>query len=574
MEDILPTNNCPADPEDQEEEELLQIQGQNLIGLPNEEIANFSLQCDPQAQVDANFEAMQEAHRHQDAEPAPEGLRTPSPSAEEGEESDGFMSSPSRVPSDDYQESPEKPETAFDHQFDGSEQADGREDYAEEAHFWEEQEQQYQPDPEWTPWTEENHEYFDQGPAPARNSSSYAQDRQYPDTPDPRVPNPTDKSAGRLIRSTQRLYHRHSAVIQVPIYILNATIDVQQTDPLFYKHQKFPSTVQQAVVALYRIASYRDAMDLMVKASGWNGRRLQDEFDKFLAVIGLGQGLSIPLTVGVTILTLCGSKAAPKYTTIQDVTQAWLLCTTPRLSWLLDQLKTGNTPTELTPDDEIEDSCPGLVRLRHPDPAQRENWYTHYYMCVYSACCYTADSELNSLRVIAYWKKVADYRQKRGEELVNVISRERQRFTPVVKVCRQLGIECVKTPDRILNMQGLVLEDLFKSAEARALYFGTEFAEATWQEFIKCLLAEEVRMKKLTVQQRGELTGSQKKTWEKQADRPRTDRTDRKKEYGNKKYAPRAAPAASGTGTCPNHPESDHTAPSRPIPPPPGMVPF
>ena len=203
MEDILPTNNCPADPEDQEEEELLQIPGQNPIGLPNEEIANFSLQCDPQAQVDANFEAMQEAHRHQGAEPAPEGPRTPSPSAEEGEESDGFMSSPSRVPSSDYQESPEMPETAFDHQLDGSEQADGREDYAEEAHFWRNQEQQYQQDPEWTPWTEENHEYFDQGPTQARNSSSYAQDR-HPDTPDPRVPTPTDKSAGRLIRSTQR----------------------------------------------------------------------------------------------------------------------------------------------------------------------------------------------------------------------------------------------------------------------------------------------------------------------------------------------------------------------------------
>ena len=181
------------------------------------------------------------------------------------------------------------------------------------------------------------------------------------------------------------MYHRHSAVIQVPIYILNATIDVKLTDPLFYKHQKLPSTVHQAVVALYRIASYRDPMDLMVKASGWNGRRLQDEFDKFLAVFGLGQVLSIPLTVGVTILTLCSSKAAPKYTTIQDVTQAWLLCTTPRLNWLLDQLKTGNPPTELTPDDEIEDSCPGLMRIRHPDPAQREDWYTHYYMCVQPA---------------------------------------------------------------------------------------------------------------------------------------------------------------------------------------------
>ena len=64
-------------------------------------------------------------------------------------------------------------------------------------------------------------------------------------------------------------------------------------------------------------------------------------------------------------------------------------------------------------------------------------------------------------------------------------------------------------------------------------------------------------MKKLTVQQRGELTSAQKKTWDKQVDRPRTDP---KKDYGNKRYAPRAAPAASGTGTCPNHPESDHTA--------------
>ena len=119
------------------------------------------------------------------------------------------------------------------------------------------------------------------------------------------------------------------------------------------------------------------------------------------------------------------------------------------------------------------------MRLRHPDPAQILSWYTHYHMCMYSACCYIADSQLNSPRVIAYSKMVADYKQKRGEELVNVISHERQRFTPVIKVCRQLGIECVKTPDRILNKQGLILEDLFKSAKARALYFGTEFAEAT-----------------------------------------------------------------------------------------------
>ena len=85
MEDIRPTNNCPADPEDQKEEELLQTPGQQPIGLPNKEIALFPLQSDPQAQVDANFEDMEAAHRHQGAEPAPKGPRTPSPSAEERE---------------------------------------------------------------------------------------------------------------------------------------------------------------------------------------------------------------------------------------------------------------------------------------------------------------------------------------------------------------------------------------------------------------------------------------------------------------------------------------------------------
>ena len=183
-------------------------------------------------------------------------------------------------------------------------------------------------------------------------------------------------------------------------------------------------------------------------------------------------------------------------------------------------------------------------------------------MCVYSACCYTADSDLCSLKVIAYWRKVDDYKQKRGEELVNVISRERQRFAPVTKVCRQLGIECIKTPERILNMQGLVLEDLFKAAESRALYFGTEFAEAGWEDWKKLMLAEEVRANKLTVQQRSELTHSKKKAhdkpWRSQADRKPYEKQARK-ESTNKRWTPRAAPAASGA-TCPNHPDSNHTA--------------
>ena len=44
MEDVLPTDNCPADPEDQEEEEPIQIPGQEptCIGQPNKDIDSFT----------------------------------------------------------------------------------------------------------------------------------------------------------------------------------------------------------------------------------------------------------------------------------------------------------------------------------------------------------------------------------------------------------------------------------------------------------------------------------------------------------------------------------------------------
>ena len=71
MEDILPTNNCPADPEDQEEEEPIQILGQEHIGLPNEDTTMFSLQREPQAQDDVIFEDMDGVDHHQSVGPAP-----------------------------------------------------------------------------------------------------------------------------------------------------------------------------------------------------------------------------------------------------------------------------------------------------------------------------------------------------------------------------------------------------------------------------------------------------------------------------------------------------------------------
>ena len=80
MEDILPTNNYPDVPEDQEEMRNAQILGQDQMGLPNEEIAIFPQQGEPQAEVDAFSHPMEATDAHLDAS---EGPRTPSPTAEE-----------------------------------------------------------------------------------------------------------------------------------------------------------------------------------------------------------------------------------------------------------------------------------------------------------------------------------------------------------------------------------------------------------------------------------------------------------------------------------------------------------
>ena len=111
----------------------------------------FSLQREPRAQDDVTYEDGDGADRHQSAGSALGGPKAPSPSAKQEDGSLNFASSPSRGPSSDHQNSPKMPETAFDQEPEGPEQADDHEDFAEEAHFWRNQEQQYRRGPEWTP---------------------------------------------------------------------------------------------------------------------------------------------------------------------------------------------------------------------------------------------------------------------------------------------------------------------------------------------------------------------------------------------------------------------------------------
>ena len=64
------------------------------MGLPNEEIAIFPQQGEPQAEVDAILLPMETIDTHLGAPLAAEGPRTPSPTAEEEDGNEEFKSSP------------------------------------------------------------------------------------------------------------------------------------------------------------------------------------------------------------------------------------------------------------------------------------------------------------------------------------------------------------------------------------------------------------------------------------------------------------------------------------------------
>ena len=94
----------------------------------------------------------------------------------------------------------------------------------------------------------------------------------------------------------------------VPLFIVCLIVTVRLTDPLFHKHMEYSHTPQQAQESLSRIDLYKDAMTRLLVASTKPGKPIRDEFDKFIAAIGMGQGMSIPLTMTVLGLTLCRTR--------------------------------------------------------------------------------------------------------------------------------------------------------------------------------------------------------------------------------------------------------------------------
>ena len=371
-----------------------------------------------------------------------------------------------------------------------------------------------------------------------------------------------------LIRCTKQVFRNSDSLGDVPLFIVCLTVAVRLTDPLFHKHMKYPHTPQQALESLSRIAFYKDAMARLLAASTKTGKPIRDEFDKSIAAIGMGQGLSIPLTVTVLGLTLCRTRESPKYARVNDVIQSWLICEAFNLAWLLQKLQAGLVPSVMLPDNVIPDDCPGLIRLRCENATERDYHFTHLYICIYAGCCYTAQSEKNALAALAVWRAVSEYKQQRGEEFTFLIDRERARYKPVVEVCREHALDPPTNQERILNLERLTLPDLFTAVEDRLRFLNQPMLDMGWEQVLEEVLAEERRRAEPSTKQQLQLTQPQPNS---RFDRNRktepnsrqsTAPRERERKPFQQRQRPTMAPAAAGTadGGCPNHPGAPHTA--------------
>ena len=309
-------------------------------------------------------------------------------------------------------------------------------------------------------------------------------------------------NAADLITCTKGVYSRTNQVCEVPVYRLCATLNVAETNPEFYVHYKKPHTAQHALEAITRITSNKNAVTSFQKASGNCGRKMRNEFDKFVSTIGCGQGLEVGLTVCIVALVLTYDRKAPKYSRVQDTTQAWLMCATGELDWLLEQLTKGSIP----PADlhtAIPVDCPGMLRLTTDTIQKQGAWYLHYYKCVYATCCYSSQSEKSSLSVIGEWLKTQDYKQKYNEEFMFCCDRERQLFVDIIEVCRETGMlgQIPDVPSRIMNFQKVVLPSLFNATEKRLKFFDYCMINMTFEGVVQALFENERRLAEMTVQE-------------------------------------------------------------------------
>ena len=378
----------------------------------------------------------------------------------------------------------------------------------------------------------------------------------------------TEGPAAALIRCTKQVFRNSESIGDVPLFIVCLTVAVRLTDPLFHKHMKYPHTPQQALETLSRISFYKDAMSRLLTASSKTGKPIRDEFDKFIASIGMGQGLSIPLTVTVLGLTLCRTRESPKYARVNDVIQSWLICEAFNLPWLLQKLQAGLVPAVMLPDNVIPNNCPGLIRLRSPNTTERDQHFTHLYICIYAGCCYTAQSEKNALAALAVWKAVSDYKQQRNEEFIFLIDRERSRYRPVIEVCREHALDPPTSQERILNLERLTWPDLFTAVEDRLRFLNQPMLAMGWEQVLEEILAEERRRAEPTIKQQLQLTQPQpssrfdRNRRTEQTDRQPAAPRERERKPFQQRQKPTMAPAAAGTtdGGCPNHPGAPHSA--------------
>ena len=316
--------------------------------------------------------------------------------------------------------------------------------------------------------------------------------------------------------------------------ILLMVVNVATTDYAFHKRMKYCFTVSQAYSSIiYKDEHIMTALTLM---AGKTPRKTMKALDSFVKNIAGNHQISVQLTVSLVVHSLTVDVRHILYQRVQELTAAWLNTGDQDLHHLLAQVKKGTIPDDKCSTTHLR-SSPGIQRLAG---CQSEQAFTNYYLHLYTCLTYSREGNLIHLQALMEWQQPHKYKQRDNEELMQVLSRERYKFTEAIRGCHLANMPSeIPTPvKRVANLQHVVLPTLWHATEDRFVFLDRNMLEMPYGEIVEGLAAQERRSNSQTTLSQFNASSSQPQRSTRSTDNNSRDARSKPNDRRSNKGAP------------------------------------
>jgi hypothetical protein len=243
------------------------------------------------------------------------------------------------------------------------------------------------------------------------------------------------------------------------------------------------------------------------------------------------------------------------YQRVQELTAAWLNTGDQDLHHLLAAIKKGTVPDDKCSTTHLRGS-PGIQRLAG---CQSEQAFTNYYLHLYTCLTYSREGNLIHLQALMEWQQPHKYKQRDNEELMQVLSRERYKFTEAVRGrhLANMPSEIPTAVKRVANLQHVVLPTLWQLTGERFVFLDRNMLEMPYGEIVDGLAAQERRSNSQTTLSQFNASSSQPQRSARHTENNSRDSRSKPTDRRSNKGAP--------ADTRPKRPNRDDDRPRRTV---------